>query len=230
MPIATYASPDSVPIAARSESATDSALRPTSLEDAVLRRKWTPSTSMSTEVAVAPDGTLTAASSPIPSTSCSLPETPDSPIRSASLAISSNSPPGRMRGLSMPGLNRLARHPVGELEGRQRQGAARQPRVAGDRGERQCPDQVPGNEPRRRDEKADHQRREAGEEGEAHGIDSDPGQSRNGARDAPVAGLRLVATRQAECLGGLTAERRQRRDADQRRGRESAGHDPGASL
>ena len=39
-------------------------------EDAVSRRKWTPSTRASTEVAVAPPGTVTAASSPLPIRTC----------------------------------------------------------------------------------------------------------------------------------------------------------------
>ena len=48
----------------------ESALRPIWRSEAVSRRKWTPSTSASTEVAVAPPGTVIAASSPLPRRTC----------------------------------------------------------------------------------------------------------------------------------------------------------------
>ena len=62
-----YASPGSAPIAARSESAVASARRPIASSGVDGRRKWTPSTIASTEVAVTPPGAVTAASSPAPS-------------------------------------------------------------------------------------------------------------------------------------------------------------------
>src|SRR5436190_17986954 len=63
---ATYASPGSAPIAARSDSAAASARWPTSAPDAQSSRKCTPSTIASTDVTANGRARTTAASSPLP--------------------------------------------------------------------------------------------------------------------------------------------------------------------
>jgi len=98
IPTATYASPGLAPIAARSDSAAASAFAPIADGDAVSRRKWTPSTKASTDVAVAPPAIVTAASSPIPTAGADPDRSPPLASSSASRAISANSPSSRISG------------------------------------------------------------------------------------------------------------------------------------
>ena len=85
---------------------------------------------------------MTAASSPIPIRTPSRRGRRPSPSRSRIAAIRSNSGELRIRG----SLHRCHRDPVDRLEDREHDGRTDQRPVAGDRGERQQPDQIPGDD------------------------------------------------------------------------------------
>src|SRR5947199_7049445 len=134
-----------------SDSAAASALWPTPPGECVPSSKWTPSTTASIDVTVTPCARTTAASSPLERTTRS----PRTPSRCRIRRISSSSP------IECSSISEASeRDPDREHPGAQRHGQPHEPPVPGQRDEGEEPDDVPGDEPRRREE--DGERRPGG--------------------------------------------------------------------